>query len=391
MKELSSTWCSQLWTHQFIGLGGKIQPCCRFKNSEIPKNFIIGPQKTGKDLFLSPYMNDIRARMLRGEKINGCTRCYQEESAGKNKSLRQIYNEAEYINENLDIKNPEISYLELCSSNLCNLRCRMCWPSYSTNWNKDWKNLTGDSHNYIYNLDPSKIDSIGKKIKHIKMTGGEPFLIKEYQEVLQRIVDLGVASQVYLNYSTNLTIEPTDKLLKLWEQFKYIEISASLDGIGPVIEYVRFPTKWEKVKKVTRKLLSLEKSMDIRCGIRSTIMIYNVLDLPNIASWWEEEVNTHSAKKFNENSWFNPTHLDTPEQLSIRVLPMKAKKRVEEVLLNCKVNKTVEKSFYYICKYMLSKDHSNLFPAFKDYTNKLDLLRKESFSQSLPELNKILE
>ena len=38
------------------------------------------------------------------------------------------------------------------------------------------------------------------------MTGGEPLLVPEYREILEKLVDMGRASEVYLNYSTNCTV-----------------------------------------------------------------------------------------------------------------------------------------------------------------------------------------
>ena len=46
----------------------------------------------------------------------------------------------------------------------------------------------------------------------VKMTGGEPFLIPEYYEILERIDEIGNAEGMWLNYSTNLTVSPKKRL-----------------------------------------------------------------------------------------------------------------------------------------------------------------------------------
>ena len=38
---------------------------------------------------------------------------------------------------------------------------------------------------------------------------------------------------------------PKKELIELWSHFKHIEFATSLDGIGPIIEYVRHPTDFK--------------------------------------------------------------------------------------------------------------------------------------------------
>ena len=390
----SNTWCSHLWNHQFIGPGGRVKPCCRFKSSYVPKDFIITKKRSSKDIFYSSFMNSIRKKMLNGEKIRGCERCYDEEKNNKSRSLRQIYNDDKFINQELNIYKPEIAYLELCFSNLCNLRCRMCNPNYSTNWNKDWNKLTGDNTCYSFDLDISKIDieSIASKIKHIKMTGGEPLLIKKYEYILEKLVKLGCASNIYLNYSTNLMVTPSKKLIKLWEKFKYIQIAFSLDGTYSIMEYIRFPTKWTKVEKNIKNFLNLSEYLNIEYGIRPTIMVYNILDLPNIANWWKEQIDSCPKSEYYAKSFFSPTHLAVPEELSITVFPKNIKKDIEkELKKHVNFDEKILNFFNHICNYMNSFDKSNLFPKFIEYTQKLDCIRKESFKNSCSKLYSILE
>ena len=93
---------------------------------------------------------------------------------------------------------------------------------------------------------------------------------------------------MYLNYSTNATVKPDKELLELWSHFKEIQIATSIDGVGPVIEYQRFPTKWTVVEQVIKQLMMLSKEMPLTIGTRPTITLMNVLDVPNITNWWAD-------------------------------------------------------------------------------------------------------
>jgi glutamate-1-semialdehyde 2,1-aminomutase len=179
---------------------------------------------------------------------------------------------------------------------------------------------------------------------------------------------------------------PSKRLLDLWSKAKHVEIATSFDGVGNVIEYVRYPTSWDIAKENIIKYMELSKQMNVRVGMRSTIMIYNILNLPDMTTWWISKVNKHYKEKFNETSWFNPTHVAQPKFLSIKVLPPKAKEIVTKKLWNKGKNNKVKQNFNHFCNYMNSEDHSFLLDEFRLFTKSLDSSRSTSFKSICPEL-----
>jgi len=409
------TFCSLAWNHQFIGPDGNIKPCCRFV---MPKKLkkSIKDDKTLEEVFLGEHQNVVRRDLANGIRHPGCIKCWQEEDGGKIRSLRQNYNRSiEDIGElhrDLDKTNPKITWLELSFSNRCNLSCRMCGPYYSTNWYKDWKAVKRYTIGFKYPaysvtdeqideviaqnnkdniIDITKLDSILPNIRHIKMTGGEPFLIPEYREILQKIVDMGRADKVYLNYSTNCTVMPSDRMINLWSKFKKVEFATSIDGVGPVIEYQRYPTKWNKVETVVKTLMQLSKEMNVHVGTRPTITLLNVLDVPNITAWWADMMNKHYREKFDETAWINHTHSLHPQYIGCTALPQWAKKIVIQKLINAPTQRQ-QQNWDYIVKYTMSEDLWNENKsAFQEYTSVLDKRRGEDFRQVIPEFARLLD
>ena len=397
----SNTFCTLGWNHQFLGPNGNVKPCCRFDGRIVPKTNQIRDYSLD-EVFTGYYQNDLRDAMLKGERHPGCHKCWQEEDSGKRLSIRQNYNRSvpllEDLHNDLDVNNPKITWLELSFNNRCNIRCRMCGPHFSTNWYKDWE-LTKEYHSwrpadipkYIQEnpepktIDLSKLDSILPNIRHLKMTGGEPFIMPEYKEVLQKLVDLGQAEHVYLNYSTNLTVMPKKDLIKLWSKFKHVEFATSLDGVGPVIEYVRHPSNFKTVTKVVQKLMELSHDMNITVGSRPTITIYNILDVPNITNWWAEMTDKYYKEPFGNKTWLNHTHAALPDFLSLPVLTTSCKDIVMERLWDKGPNKKQKQNWNQLCNYMNSSDASPLLPKFIDFTSKLDQARDEKFAVAVPE------
>lgn len=407
----SPTFCSLGWNHQFLGTGGLVKPCCRYSGAEVPSEHNIREHPLIQ-VFNDGFMNNLRQSFKDGTRDPGCAKCWQEEDAGKRLSIRQNYNRSieplGVLHEDIDENDPKIRWLELSFNNRCNVRCRMCGPNFSTNWYKDWdlvKEYVPTPAGYAKGssviefirdnpepktIDISKLDEVLPHIRHLKLTGGEPFIMPEYRQILERLVEIGRSKEVFLNYSTNLTIMPKDDMIELWKQFKHVEFATSLDGIGEVFEYQRYPSKWSVADKVLRKLFSLKSEMNMIIGTRPTITVYNILDVPNITEYWASLEDEYSDRGFGEHSWINHTHSDLPKFLSITILPKHLKQLVESRLAVAP-SASQRKSWDHLIRYMNSEDNSHLIPKFKDFTLKLDAARNESMIKVIPEFEELLK
>jgi len=403
----SETFCTLGWNHQFLGPNGNVKPCCRFVSGTIPKTNNI-KDKSITEVFTGEWQQELRQYMIKGERHPGCMKCWQEEDSGKRLSIRQNYNRnvepLENLHRDLDINNPKITWLELSFNNRCNIRCRMCGPYFSTNWYQDWELVKeyipwqpADIPKYIKEhpeprtIDIAKLDPILPNIRHLKMTGGEPFIMPEYKQILHKLVELDQAKHVYLNYSTNLTIMPKEELIELWSHFKHIEIATSLDGVGPVIEYIRHPTKFTKVIEVVKQLMLLSHTLPIRVGSRPTITVYNILDIPNITNWWAEMMDKYYKEPFGEGTWLNHTHAGLPDFLSLPILNWQCKDIVMKHLWDKGPTEKQKQNWNQLCNYMNSTSLTHLIPQFIDFTNKLDNARRESFIKTVPEFSSLWE
>ena len=66
-----------------------------------------------------------------------------------------------------------------------------------------------------------------------------------------------------------------------------VEITISLDGIGPVFEYIRWPAKWNKFTKVLEqyKQFALDNTGKVSLNMWTTLNVLNVNDFENILSF----------------------------------------------------------------------------------------------------------
>jgi molybdenum cofactor biosynthesis enzyme MoaA len=373
---ISRTFCILPWVHLATSSTGNLRVCC---NGVPGKNLILkedgNPYKIYKDNIEEAWNSNsyqtIRKQMINGERPESCIRCFTEEDAGVRSVRQNVNNKWSYDGELSEKADFNIKYLDIRLGNLCNLRCIMCNPYASNQWVKDWKSVNPDFDeselSRLKHLDwPTdekvwtNLLSIADTVKEIYLTGGEPTIIKEQHKLLDFFIDTDESKNITLKYNTNLTNIPAE-LLKKWKKFKKVKLNLSIDAYGELNNYIRYPSKWKKIEENFNKIRKLENSIiEIHC----TVQIYNILNLNELIDW---------AMPFGHKIHFNI--LNHPKQLNIRVLPADLKEVAESRLVKyIDVPKVSE-----IINYMNSKDLSEDFDYFLEYTKILDKNRKNSF------------
>ncbi len=385
----SPTYCSLLWNHLFVGPGGKIKPCCRFTGNKSPDSWSLA-QTTLSQVFSSSELNELREKSASGQQIAGCIRCYQEEKADKYMSLRQYYNQRPELANTINYTSPDLRYIELSADNLCNLACVMCDSRYSTKWISEHQKVFG-SPPQVKNrttFELTSLDGTLDNIRHIKMTGGEPFMVKSYQELLEQLCQSGRASQIDLDYSTNMTVKPSPRLIELWSQFKTVEIAASIDGFKAVNEFVRYPSNWESIEDVTEQLMILSQSKEhnLHLGLRATVSVYNILSLPQLFHWWLDRYESITKKRLLK-PWINATHVTYPALISLPTLTENLKAKVAKKISTAQVNESTSKLLNHLVKYMKSKDQSSNYPSMLKYTDQILASRNLQWPNLPPEIS----
>lgn len=193
-------------------------------------------------------INELRNKLLAGEKIDHCSRCYKLESEKLisprlRESVRWMKDPdvKKYIDTLVPDTDPFIYFYDLRHDNKCNLACISCSPRDSSMWQKEMKlvDITSISADSDINFDFNNL----KFAKKIYCAGGEPLLIDLYIKIIDYIVEHDMDIEVIIN--TNMTVASghiLDKLVKL----KNCCLVVSVDSFGSVNEYHRYPMSWDK-------------------------------------------------------------------------------------------------------------------------------------------------
>lgn len=435
---MSDTFCPIPWIFQAVRNNGDIRICCQAnvtENQGVVRHEDGTPYNAGRDDMTearnATLMKEVRKNMLVGEWSTECGRCKQEESAGLN-SRRQYelenwkfsLDDARYVTaEDGTIVEPKLEYYDLRFGNLCNLACRMCGPTDSHTWYEQWTEYHGsteykDTHGIVKltrnengrltttDYDWHNSETFWKQmeanipnIKHVYMAGGEPMMIERHYEFLQKCIDTGQSKRMILEYNTNMSNLP-NRVLDMWTQFKQVRVGASMDGMGAVVEYQRWPLKWSQAYKNLQKLDEYaEKNPNIFPWLACTVTAYNIWHIPEFMRW---KLNDSGFKKINSTKK-RPiiTHhvAHGPARVNVRILPAHIKQQVVDYYASeieyFKANfpediaKNAEQILNSITKYMLAADTTDKLPEFVKFTKYLDGARGHSILDIAPQYKEL--
>jgi MoaA/NifB/PqqE/SkfB family radical SAM enzyme len=279
---------------------GTVRPCC-LAEEEIKDELGNKYKLISTDLRVihnSEYMRNLRQQFLAGKQPQTCRKCWNEERSGRTSkrmhTLNRLKHIVPYTEWTADAK--PLMFLDLKLGNICNLKCRICGSWSSSQFAAEEIKFEGkDNIHYQMLRDGAwprenhgfwqDVDTLLEDIRYIEFTGGEPFMISEHFDLLQGIVDRGIAHRVEIHYNTNGTHYP-EHAESVWQHFKTVEIAFSIDDVGARFEYQRMNAVWTEVNENIARFRELRsRSSNIQLQVCSTVNVFNVLYLEDLALW----------------------------------------------------------------------------------------------------------
>jgi pyruvate-formate lyase-activating enzyme len=423
--------------------------CCSANASGAGENHTVGlvkneqgvPANFGRETPMSAwnntYMKDVRLTMLEGKIPASCSKCTAEESRGV--ASKRIWETGSWMEDGIDVEElikqteedgtvpDKLVYLDLRLGHTCNLKCVMCSPHDSSQWVGDHKKIyplfqakelkeqmqwDRKEFNNFWHENPDFWKEMYAQIPNLKQVyfaGGEPLMIREHKWFLEEIIRQGYADKILIRYNTNgLLVD--DDIIELWKKFKKVKVGFSIDAVGDRNYYIRYPSDWTTIEHNLHKLDNTPNNIQV--SIATAIQILNIKHLADFARW----KITQNFKKVNlENTVggiqagggiVNMHLLYIPTFLSIRLLPQADKDEVRKSfgeLANWlyenyrqdedfwKLNPYGWKRWQAILDFMDAEDHTSQLPAFKEYIEKLEVLRGTDFKSTFPELAHLLQ
>ena len=378
-----------------------------------------------------------RVIMLKNEKPSECSYCWNIEAHGQLSDRHYRSGEPWAAEDYEVIKNSTgeeddvvPSYVEVNFNHACNLKCSYCSPQFSSSWADEVSKYGGFPTSTIHN-DPSHftgrnrpiparednpyVDAFWEwwpelypKLKHFRMTGGEPLMDRNTYRVFDYVLALP-NPELHLNVTSNFSVEDAlfNKYLDYVKQLCGTQIEhfmqyVSVDsGIPSHAEYIRHGLNFNRMYTNAQRFL---EEIPYRNSLTFIITMNNlsVLGLQNQLDWI-----LSMRKRFSttyQRVWFDTPLLRQPKWQSLQILPPVYADRLERVADWMELNlETAEEPFHGFKDYEVQrmrrdidwmKEGRNLDPDyvklqradFYRFFNEHDKRRKTNFLETFPQM-----
>lgn len=374
--------CAHAWTGLHVWPNGETSPCCDYvgvivDRRDTPCNI---KKHTIKEILNSDYMVQIRKKFVQGIPVPGCENCTVSEQAGGESKhsltpykLANIYGLIDWEAEDPMVN---LGFVGGHMGNLCNLKCRICSPVFSSSIAAEELETVKDVKAHpVYRLlvnnrwskqsDEfwSRLRNHADQVCNFELLGGEPLLLKENLEFMQWLVDQGHSQRAIFEFVTNGTQYPA--IFDQADRFRRLAITLSIDNTGKRFEYERSGADWNTVVANLQKFV---QNPALTVGVSITVNIQNVLYLPELVEWLQQQGINHY--------YYNMLH--EPAYLSVDQLTPRAKALVLDALTKNNLTKFHSEKLQYVINCVQLAETSD-GQEFCQRMQAKDQLRNENF------------
>ena len=373
------TMCLAPWVHTYLSPQTERRMCCASREpAQNFEQYIDTASGTGKYIPLtleqhwnSEHMKSVRRRMIAGETLPECEVC--------NDKLLNTSVYRDYFTHLFSHKIHEIfasthadgtTSLRPVSwdyrfSNLCNFKCRTCGDMLSSAWETEQKThamvnwadpknnwMRADIREHITRFQDTEIEAEfaaaveRHAVEEVYWVGGEPLMYEQHWRYMQRIIELGDGGNLYARYNTNLSrvnYRGFNLYSDILAHTRDWQICASLDGTGPIGEYIRTGLDYPTFLKNFEQGLSIRKNQrQMRLDFTLTLPgMFEVQAMQQLAENFGVELLSKVIFSFSPNIIMSPLAL--PREILhpwIDELAGRSTGAMRDVLLQLKLRQT---------------------------------------------------
>jgi hypothetical protein len=158
-------------------------------------------------------------------------------------------------------------------------------------------------------------------LHYLHFLGGETVITPGFKKILAALVDHGIASQITIGFTTNLTVW-SDSVVELLMQFHQVNLGMSIETLTPVNDYVRYPSQIGLVQQTLDRWVQLGQQQNWLIQLRITPTCLTVHELHTVYDYaWQNMIAVESCNFINH-----------PEVMRIGVLPKHQRDQAVHVL-----------------------------------------------------------
>jgi sulfatase maturation enzyme AslB (radical SAM superfamily) len=243
----------------------------------------------------SDWLKDIKKKMRDDQWPDECVRCQQSEKT-KGESIR-----TNSIDRHRLLKATRKDYLIVGGvlDNICNSACQSCNAGLSTKIGS----LSSTQYPRVDNYELFKAFP-QERIVELDVNGGEPTASKNYKRILNDLPSN--IKIVRMNTNGSRMIEEIEQIL---QKGIMVIVTMSLDGIGKVHDYARWPIKWSDYQNTVYAYKGLQaKHRLLHLDFWTTVSCLNIADLQNIQRFARDNQTPHDWAFLKKPDVLNVEH-----------------------------------------------------------------------------------
>jgi sulfatase maturation enzyme AslB (radical SAM superfamily) len=321
-----------------------------------------------------------QASIVDGKKPTNCKPCHDLE-VGK-KSFDIISDRVFYIRElkhvpldTYQTNNFNLRTVDVRWTNLCNFACVYCGPEFSSKWASELNVVTETPTDEQKDAFKQYIFDRAEQLDHVYLAGGEPLLMKENLELLDR-----VRPTTQLRINTNLSKVDTQVFDKIC-QFKNVHWIVSVETIEEEFEYIRHGGRWSDFLDNLNIIRKLGHKISFN-------MLHFVLNYQSVFDC----VDFLTSLGFHNNSFIIGPLLN-PDYLNIRHLPdnvLNSVKAILEQRIAAKPGFLLEDSYRNMLQYIqqpISKNFDESIQQLAELDRRRNVNSRKTFKHLYKETN----
>lgn len=277
--------CVAARTALLIDTDKSLRPCCSYTDwgrhvADSHGIARLSPDQTIRATIASAPWQEIVRQLDAGQIPEGCRICMQRER-DTGMSMRKVFDVPGW--------KKGLTYLEINSSNLCTLQCRHCGPLFSHRWAKVTGSLVSKPDSDLLRSCLRELDC--SHLRQVSFKGGEPLMNSDLSAALAHFDEIGILSKLQVQITSNGTVV-NRPVMALLGKAAQVHFTLSVDGVGDVQTYIRHGKS--DVANIERFIAACTETCrkpsgreaNVSFWALTSIMVYNIFSLPDIASWW---------------------------------------------------------------------------------------------------------
>ncbi len=304
------TLCYAPFRNIYFGHNGKAVSCC------FNRTHVLGvyPVNSIKQIWNGQNAEKLREFITHNDLSLGCQYCNNQMTARTFDVIKsKMYDEAPDRNGY-----PTVMEFEL--NNTCNLECIMCSGAFSSSIRSNREKLPAYESPYNSNF-VKQLEEYIPYLHEAKFYGGEPFLVKIYYEIWDKIIEINPECSISVQTNgTVLNSRVKDLLLK-----GNFHFNVSIDSLQkPIYESIRINADFDLVMENFGYLYEYCNNKKISIDISSCIMKKNWFEAPDFINY---------CNRLNLGVYFHV--INFPAEYTLRFCDSAMLKNIHEEYCKC--------------------------------------------------------